>query len=218
MAGVSLDADAVIKRLGGITEALMDRQRLHEIFTIEAQKYIFKNWPTAPGLAPLTLKARQRGGSAVLADTGTLRQSITGKNPGGAISQEPGTLNKATGDYAQVGSRMIYAAIHNFGGTIVPKSAKALAVPMTPEATKAGSPRRFPRPLKFIPSKSAKTIGLLVEYTAKRRGKQPTIKAHYLLMKSVNIPRRKFMPRAEELEPIMIRATQAYISLFMGKE
>lgn len=55
-------------------------------------------------LAPATLKSRRRGrGSrvAILQDSGRLRQSIT---------------HKATARRARVGSNLVYAAIHQFGG------------------------------------------------------------------------------------------------------
>ena len=53
-------------------------------------------------------------GGQTLSDTGRLRRSIT----------------VAAGDgWASVGTNVVYAAIHQFGGTIRPKTAKALKTP-----------------------------------------------------------------------------------------
>jgi phage gpG-like protein len=41
-------------------------------------------------------------------------------------------------------SNMVYAAIHEFGGTIYPTNAKHLSVPLTATARDIGSPRNFP--------------------------------------------------------------------------
>jgi phage gpG-like protein len=45
----------------------------------------------------------------------------------------------------RVGTTVIYAAIHEFGGTIVPDKAKALAVPVSPEAKKLSMLGKGPR-------------------------------------------------------------------------
>lgn len=47
-----------------------------------------------------------------------------------------------------VGTDVEYAAIQEFGGTIVPKNAKYLAIPLTGAAEAAVSPRNFPGDLK----------------------------------------------------------------------
>jgi len=47
-----------------------------------------------------------------------------------------------------IGTNLEYAAIQEFGGTIVPRKAKFLAIPLTDEARQYTGPRQFPRPLK----------------------------------------------------------------------
>ena len=61
-----------------------------------------------------------------------------------------------------------------YGGTITPKRAKALSIPLTGEAYKAGSASLFPRPLHLV----------------KRKGKAPLLMdefgaVQYILLKSV---------------------------------
>ena len=89
--------------------------------------------------------------------------------------------------YGKVGTNVIYAAIHQFGGTIRPRKKKALAIPLTKEAAAIGSPRFFPRKLKLIWEKGAKQ-GFLYEF---QLGKKPV--AQYVLVHQVTIPARPFL-------------------------
>lgn len=68
---------------------------------------------------------------------------------------------KSTATEATVGTNYAQAGIHQFGGIIRATKAKFLAIPATKEAQRAGSPRKFPRPLTPIIGKSGK--GVLVE-------------------------------------------------------
>jgi len=63
------------------------------------------------------------------------------------------------------------------GGTVTPKTAKALSIPLSGEAYRVGSARLFPRPLTYI--KRAGKNPLLVEI-GKRQWR-----LHYVLLKSV---------------------------------
>lgn len=103
--------------------------------------------PDGRPFAPLA-HGRIRGGSAIpLRDRGFLLASINGRVGENGIA---------------VGTNLEYAGIHNFGGTIVPKRTKFLAIPLTIEALRAGSPRRFPRPLSPRINKLG-TGGVLIE-------------------------------------------------------
>jgi phage gpG-like protein len=75
---------------------------------------------------------------------------------------------------------VVYAAIHEFGGTIRPLRAKNLAIPTTKEARKAGSPRSM-TDLKWIPGNGR------VSYLVNDDGVQ------YVLVKSVQIPARPYL-------------------------
>jgi phage gpG-like protein len=158
---------------------------------------------TAPDGTPWPpIKGRLRGGDKPLLDTGTLRASIWGR---------PET------DGATAGTNDRRAPLLHFGGTVVPKTAQFLSLPLTREAMRSGSPRNFPRPLVVV--KSKKGTLLLVE-------KQPTTKAgkpkkgkklnpyetalrqkfepaeagfipQYVLLKSVTVPARPFVGVSE---------------------
>src|SRR5262249_28724479 len=125
-------------------QGLEDRTSLHERFVIQGQAHVFRSWPKAPPLSKLTLRARRRGGAETLIDSGVLRLSISGRSPGQELSREQGTLNAAGKEQGVLGSALIYAALQNYGGEVRPTRAKALAVPLTPEASAAGSPLNFP--------------------------------------------------------------------------
>jgi phage gpG-like protein len=124
------------------------------------------------------------GSSAPLRDTGKLMGSITG--------QGVGHVEQITGTELTIGTNLVNAAIHQYGGTIRPVNAKALAIPRTLDAFRAGSPRNFPRPLFFGKGPKA---SYLAETQQKGRGKKksPTLVIHYLLLKQVTIPARPYL-------------------------
>ena len=88
---------------------------------------------------------------------------------------------KATGSSATVGTPVVYAAIHQFGGTVRAKNAQFLSIPVTPAARAAGSPRNM--------------AGLHVAQTLKGQFILVNDKGvtQYLLRKQVTIPARPFL-------------------------
>jgi hypothetical protein len=142
-----------------------------------------------------------------------LRQSITGQNPSAGISSVAGTLNEATQKHGVIGTSKAYAVIHNFGGEIRPTRAKALAIPATPEASKVGSPRNFPKPLAFIRSKGSKAIGFLVEKLARKGRSGGKFKVQYVLMRAVTILKRKFMPTAADFSPVAVVVGRKWLQM-----
>ena len=62
------------------------------------------------------------GTHKVLNDTGALRNSL-------GVAKAKGAIGTTDGDEVVLGSNLEYAAIHNYGGTIVPKNGKVLAFP-----------------------------------------------------------------------------------------
>lgn len=183
--------------------------------------------PDGRPFAPLA-HGRIRGGSAIpLRDRGFLLASINGRAIESGIA---------------VGTNLEYAAIHNFGGTIVPKRVKFLAIPLTIEALRAGSPRRFPRPLSPRINKLG-TGGVLVEEIRQdREEEQPTTDeasgqqkkrqrkkktepeqpgalrrdgiAHYALTKSVTIPARPFLGFTDGM---LERASRIAVDVIVGR-
>lgn len=116
------------------------------------------SWPTSR-------RAEQEGGQT-LSLTRRLRNSIT---------------FYATRDKVVVGTNVRYAAIHQFGGVIRAKNGPFLAIPMTPAARKAGSPRNMP---ELHVAQTLKGQFFLVD------GKGVT---QYLLRRQVTIPARPYL-------------------------
>lgn len=116
-------------------------------------------------------RPRPQGGTKPLLNTGQLRNSI---------------VPVVTADGGAVGTNHVAARLHNGGGTIRPKKGKALAIPLTREAVRAGSPRRFKRRLVLLAGKRQGGPAKLVEW---KGGKAV---AHFLLVKKVVVPARRF--------------------------
>ena len=121
-----------------------------------------------------TLSLRPSGGGQTLNATGGA----------GLLGSILARSREVTPDSVRLGTNKIYGPIHQNGGIIRPVKAKALALPLTPEAARAKSPRRFPRPL-FVP----RGIPGLAESTRGGKG----LKMQYRFMDSVAIPQRRFL-------------------------
>lgn len=109
-----------------------------------------------------------------------------------------------TADMARVTCDSRAVAMRSAGGTVRPRTAKALAIPLTPQAYAAGWPSNSGLPLEFVPVKSAKNPavrGKLVEARATRisygrdgsvrKGRENVKTAgttHYLLVSKSEIP------------------------------
>lgn len=108
----------------------------------------------------------KHGGGQTLSLSRRLRNSIT---------------YTATGSTATVGTNVVYAAIHQFGGTVRAKNAQFLSIPVTPAARAAGSPRNM--------------AGLHVAQTLKGQFILVDAKGvtQFLLRKQVTIPARPFL-------------------------
>ena len=125
--------------------------------------------------------ARPRGGSTPLRDTGLLMASIAG--------QGAGHVEQATPQSLVWGTNLDRAAIHQWGGTIRPVKGKALSIPLTVEAQRAGGASMFPRPL-FLLARPGRHP-LLAEEVG--QGKARKLVMHYLLTTSVTIPARPYL-------------------------
>lgn len=95
------------------------------------------------------------------------------------------------------GSKVPYARIHEEGGTIRPKSARVLTIPVTAQAQKAGSPRSFGGDLHFRFS-GGRPLGLF----------DPVGKMQYVAKDSVTIPARPY------LEPALKKSEKEIIRIF----
>lgn len=122
--------------------------------------------------------------------------------PGGQALLDAGHL-RASGTAAIEGDTLVLsttapgAALLHFGGAVRPVNAKALAIPVSREAKRVGSPRRFPGDLVYIPDRKGDPDkrGKLVTVGFKGRGKKAkvTMTLHYVLRARVVIPPRPFV-------------------------
>lgn len=169
---------------GGAAPVLSRRLgRSLEVMAVAGYKdHFFKQ--TAPDGTPWPgLKyQRPRGGNRALLDTGRLVNS---------------GLAKAGDDEVALSATAPGAALQQFGGTVRPVSAKALAIPVTAEAMRFG-PRRFPGPpLVYLPGRKANPDdrGKLAQITFKGRGRKSkaVVTVHYLLRAKVVVPARVFV-------------------------
>lgn len=87
-------------------------------------------------------RTRGSGDPAPLRDTGVLMASMTATRSG-----TEGAIRDRGPGWIRFGTSIPYAAIHQYGGTIVPRQAQFLCIPATAEAAYAGSPTQFSRKL-----------------------------------------------------------------------
>jgi phage gpG-like protein len=85
-------------------------------------------------------------------------------------------------------SNMIYAVIHEFGGTIVPVKAKFLAIPVGDAEKNVGSPSNWPGELHFVPVLGPGSAG---GYLMDAQGN-----LHYRLVRKVTIAAKPWMAPA----------------------
>ncbi len=123
---------------------------------------------------------------------------LSGPTTPASLSVRTGALRRSirhevvqTGRYAYtligvIGQGVPYARIHEFGGTIEPKKAKHLAIPLQRGAKTAFGPSAYPGKLTFIKSKAGNK--LLAEVTG--RGTRRRIKPVFVLKKQVVVPAR----------------------------
>ena len=107
-----------------------------------------------------------------------------------------------------------YAGILEAGGTIVPRNAKALAIPISDEAKKYSSPRDMPG-LELIPRKGKPP--LLVRMLSSR-GNIRGFELHWVLVKSVTIEPRHWLSRGvDQAVPVMVGTLQDVLDGYAEK-
>ncbi len=156
-------------------------------------------------------------------DTNTRMRFRTGTDPEGAPWRKPkwrkgqplrdtGVLlksihSKSSSAFAAVGTNNEYAKIHQFGGVIKPKTAKALAIPWSPEAKGVGYASRFPRKLALVWPKGSKS-GWLVESGGSRR---KHTKLPYRLRHQVTIPARPVLGISQDDRTDVAEVIQGFV-------
>lgn len=103
------------------------------------------------------------------------------------------------------------ARFHEYGGTIRPKNRKSLSIPLTRKASRAGSPRNYPKPLTFLPAKKGNYVGLLVEKKETKNTLDYT--PAYMLVRSVTIVKRPWRRHSwDQYKPIAHKVVADNIS------
>jgi len=156
-------------------------------------------------------RIRNKGDGKPLRDTGLLMASVT------ATARARGSINELTDTYLVVGTNVEYARLHQEGGTVTPKNAKMLAIPLTREAARLEGARDFPRPL-FVLSTNGKAF--LAEPNPKgqtKRGKDRPPILHYVLKDKVVIPARPFLGIGAKLLAKMHGAFENWFRKFLGE-
>ena len=152
---------------------------------------LLKNLKTASIFVVRAVKANVRPGGASGFKTGHGSAGLLG-----SIGYE---INKPLFK-SRIGSNQRYARVQE-GGTvgrdgmfpdIRPKSAKALAVPIHPEAKKARGPRDF-SDLVFIPNPGKPPLLARIRAGGPKRARQASMDIMYVLLKSVALPPRPYL-------------------------
>ena len=138
-------------------------------------------------------RPRPMGGDKPLRNFGILMASATAQGAQGHVRQ-------ISARALVFGSNLPQAALHQHGGTVTPKSAGALTIPLTKEAVRSGGARNMPdlfvwRPGRFATAGSKAGPAYLAErvQTGRGRNKKSALKLHWLLVQSVTIPARPFI-------------------------
>lgn len=205
---LELDVKPLVERTKAIEMGLDNRSILHERIVIYEQRQIFQRWGKGwPALSALTRMTRS--GSSPLSRSGALKQSLTGQNPG-TVGTAPHTLNKVQPSVSTIGTNLIYAGPHNRGDLVEAKHGQFITIPMSKEAAADGSfPHHFHtrkkalRMLKLRNRPGYIVVDVPSKAGLKKERKSHTTertKAHWLLVESVQLPERRFMPTEEELK------------------
>lgn len=185
MASNALSVRVYAPKLGRLAQQFQTRfgaPALNAFLVAELQKL-------SSFVAGKIIKTQLSGGAGIKRRTGTLARSIIG------VAQIQNTVPTLKVGVFR-GPALSYAASLDQGATIVPKKAKALAIPtkdggaLTPAGVdRYGGPRQFPEPLKFIPFRSAKpnVVGGLF----KTRGQDLILV--YILLSKVKIEARRYL-------------------------
>ncbi len=157
-------------------------------------------------------RVRSKGQDHPLRDRGLLMASI---------SAGEGHVESVDSHSFEVGTNLVYAAIHQHGGVIRPTSGKFLAIPLTKEAYAVGSPRNWTgarlscivgqrggvlveRKQQQVRAVKAGGSGFAARKSAavsqqRQRLAPVSIIAHYALVRSVTIPARPFLGFSERV-------------------
>lgn len=201
MATVTVDDKAVRDVMEGLRKSGVDPKPVLQMYggymkgiagrSIDRQKSPATG-AAFPGLGPMV--RRLRGSGKRLYDTGRLVKSWMA------------APIRVTRGRVRVVNSYPPAALHQFGGTVRPKSARMLAIPLTKQAKRAGSARRWwanseKKGLKpFTFTSKAGNVCIGVSKKKARRGAAgfskygpAELETHFLLLQSVSIPATPYL-------------------------
>lgn len=138
-----------------------------------------------PSSLTVYLRTGAKGGEKALEDTGVLVSSISHYVEGNAV---------------HIGSGLIYARIHQEGGTISAKNAPALTIPLHPAARRMGYRRLKEKGLFKLPGKPVLALP----------ASDGSVTPVFALRKSVTIPQRKYLGFSQDDERILVRIVSDY--------
>lgn len=151
-----------------------DSARVLKVLAVAGVKEHFRRSQAPDGTPWRALShARVGGGDKPLLDKGTLQASVTAE---------------VTGKQLILMASHPAAGVHQFGATIRPKNGRFLAIPLTPEAKRVGSPRQnhFPRPLFVYAAQEGRKLFLAESVEGE-------LTIQYRLVGSVTIPPRPYL-------------------------
>lgn len=167
------------------------------VFRAQANPTNNAPWPSPSSLTLGTRPGGGGGGKALL-DTGRLRNALVSRTP------------RYTKDSVAITTEgVIYAGLHQFGGTVRPINAKMLAIPLTREARLAGSARRWwaqnaaKKPFVYRSKVSGKAFIVTEEESDYLEG----MDFHFLLLPQVTVPARPFLGISESLRNRVLATT-----------
>lgn len=177
------------------------------VFRRQADPATGAPWPRT---GALTMSTRPGTGSGqTLLDTGRLRNALVSRTP------------RYTQDSVAITTEgVIYAALHQFGGTIRPVNSKMLAIPLTRDARRAGSARRWweqnkaRKPFIYRSKVSGKAFIVTEEESEFIEG----MDFHFLLLPSVTIPARPFLGISEPLVSRVFDTTKRIFEQVMAEQ
>lgn len=183
------DVQAALARLVGSLPAFGDMspamQSMARVLKTGAQMR-FRSGKAPDGTAWQKSRRAAEEGGQTLSLTRRLRNSIT---------------SNYSRTNAEVGTNVLYAAIHQFGGVIRAKKGPFLSIPVTPQARELGSPTRWP------------AGALKVWQTEKGQFVMGDDKGtvHYLLRRQVNMPARPFLGVSAADSNELVRVLQEHL-------
>lgn len=171
--GVSKFADLVAKRppFNTVIRKIMTTAKVLAVAGVH-EHFATQTAPDGKRWKPLS-HPRPDGSAVPLRDKGLLEGSVKGTVNAAELilrASHPG------------------ARVHQFGAIITPKNAKMLSIPLTVEAKRYGSPRRFPKRRRLFVFTSKAGNKLLAENVG--NGK---LTFHYVLKDHVYIPPRPYI-------------------------